>query len=81
MPLKKKEAKGEAAKATEKLTSAYISYVRVILLSFLGDCVCTQGMCTVCCDATRKANIRKSKKAKFEQGFAVGRMMGRSLSH
>ena len=31
-------------------------------------CVCTQGMCTVCCDATQKANIRV-EKAKFEQGF------------
>lgn len=30
----KKEAKRGGAKATEKLTSAYISYVRVILLSF-----------------------------------------------
>ena len=76
---KKKRMGG--AKATEKLTSAYISYVRVILLSFwVTVCVYTRNVhCLLWCDPKGKHSSRK--KRNLNKVFAVGRMMGRSLSH
>ena len=58
---KKKRMGG--AKATEKLTSAYISYVRVILLSFwVTVCVYTRNVhCLLWCDPKGKHSSRKSE--------------------
>jgi hypothetical protein len=84
MPLKKKE-RWRGLKLPPEKSLTYISYVWLILLNlWWAVCVCTQGMCTVCSDASEKANIGKKSEI-WTRIFFLGAVwadgVGRSWSH